>query len=359
MAATTKIWVNNSPPSADDSDLNGFKLENNNLITSSGQSLNVGDRQQTSKGVANYVANSTFYTDSGAADTYVLTAIGSKQSITAYTDGSTFEFVAGNPNTGGASTVNVSALGVKNIKLSDGTDPAVGQIDGRTLLKFDSGNDRAELILTGSVTTTIFTVSGTYNPPASVKSLEFTAIGAGGGGGGVDGQGAGTVALSIAGAGGGSSKKITNSIESSYTITIGAGGSGGAAGTNNGSSGGSTTVVSTGVNLTCTGGAGGDGRLGNSGNSTPAGALGGVGSGGDVNITGSGSSISASVSGAVGTASISGDSILGGSIRSGTGAATIATVPGTGGSGSGAVAVLTNFAGGDGANGIIIIREFF
>ena len=124
---------------------NEVPSEIQNVIEALGITLSSGDLNQLGKAIAGYVANATFYTDSGAADAYVLTTIGSKQSLTAYTDGATFEFIAGNPGTG-AATVNVAGLGVKNIKLSDGTDPAAGDITGRTVLRFDSGNDRCELI---------------------------------------------------------------------------------------------------------------------------------------------------------------------------------------------------------------------
>ena len=116
-----------------------------NVVEDTGQTLSAGDLNQLGKGIANYVANGTFTTDSGAADAYVLTEIGSKQSPTAYTDGMNINFVSGNDNTG-ASTVNAYGLGVKNIKLSGGANPAAGDISGRTELVYDSGNGWFELM---------------------------------------------------------------------------------------------------------------------------------------------------------------------------------------------------------------------
>lgn len=144
MAATTKIWLNNSAPSCEDDDLNGFKNENNNLITGSGQSLDTGDNQQTSKAVANYVANGAFYTDSGAANAYVLAAVGSKQAPTAYTDGMRVAFMTANPNTTAASTVNVATLGVKSIKNRADRDPIANDINTKNLiiLRFDLANNQ-------------------------------------------------------------------------------------------------------------------------------------------------------------------------------------------------------------------------
>lgn len=330
-----------------------------NVIEALGITLSSGDLNQLGKAIAGYVANGTFYSESGIADAYVLTTIGSKQSLTAYTDGATFEFTTTNANTG-ASTVNVAGLGVKNIKLSDGTDPAAGQIDGRTLLKFDSANDRAELIISGSVTTTVVTVSGAYNPPASVKSLKFTAIGGGGGGGGTDGQGVNTAAIGAGGGGGGASIKITNSIEASYTLTIGAGGAGGAAGANNGAPGGNTTVVSTDVNLTSNGGGGGAGMLGTGVSFAVASGLGGTSTGGDLNPAGNDGSTATVVLAESANPGDSGGSILGGGKRGvNDGGGLNGSAPGAGGGGAGSLNTATNRAGGSGADGVIIIEEFF
>ena len=64
-------------------------------------------------------------TDSGAADAYVITLTIAPVS---YQTGAHFRFIPANDNTG-ASTLNVNALGVKNIKKGDGTeDPAAADI---------------------------------------------------------------------------------------------------------------------------------------------------------------------------------------------------------------------------------------
>jgi len=91
-----------------------------NAIISSGQTPSTGDLNQTAKMVANYAAVSTFYTDSGAANAYVLTPIGTFKAPDAYYNGMEIRFRAGNTSTT-TSTVNVNALGVKTIKLEDGT----------------------------------------------------------------------------------------------------------------------------------------------------------------------------------------------------------------------------------------------
>ena len=144
MAATTKTWVNNNLPQCEDDDLNGFKNENNNLIEGSGQTLSTADQQQTHKAVVQYSTDGDFYSDSGVANAYVLSALSSKASPHSLTDGMRVRFIAANANTG-ASTINVAGLGSKNIKLPDGSDPAAGDISSRVSLVFDSANDWFEL----------------------------------------------------------------------------------------------------------------------------------------------------------------------------------------------------------------------
>jgi fructose-specific phosphotransferase system component IIB len=135
MAASTKTWLNNSPPSVEDDDLNGFAAENNNLIVGSGQALTTGDKQQTHKAVSTYAHGGNFYTDGGAADAYVLSVIGAKVAPAAYFVGMTIIFVAGNTNTG-ASTVNAAALGVKSLKNGDGAALLPGHMAAGSTYEF-------------------------------------------------------------------------------------------------------------------------------------------------------------------------------------------------------------------------------
>ncbi len=93
---------------------NEVPSELQNVIEALGQTLTSSDLNQLGKAIAGYVANGTFYTDSGVADAYVLSAIGSKQAPTAYTDGLEVEFIVDNDNTT-SSTVNVAGLGVVDI----------------------------------------------------------------------------------------------------------------------------------------------------------------------------------------------------------------------------------------------------
>jgi len=124
---------------------NQLPAEVQNIITQLGQSLSSGDLNQLGKSIAGYVANGTFYTDSGIADAYVLTKIGTKQTAPSITNGFELNFIAGNSNTG-ASTVTPAGLGVKNIKLAGGGNPVANDISGRVELSFDLANDWFELL---------------------------------------------------------------------------------------------------------------------------------------------------------------------------------------------------------------------
>lgn len=124
------------------SEFNNIPDELENGITTADIALSGSDLEQLAKAMAVYAAGSDFYTDSGAADAYVLTAIGSRKSPPAYFDGMQVRFRATNANTG-ASTVNVATIGVKNIKLPDGsTDPGAGDIDtsGDVIMRYDGTN---------------------------------------------------------------------------------------------------------------------------------------------------------------------------------------------------------------------------
>ena len=329
-----------------------------NVIEATGQTLSSGDLNQLGKGIAEYAASGAFYTDSGAADAYVLTAVGGKQAPAAYADGQTFTFVTANPNTG-ASTANPAGLGVKYIKLADGTDPNAGAVNGRTTLSYDLGNDWLE-VPGGAAAVQVFTANGTYTPAAGVKSIKITSTGGGGGGGGISAGSAGQSAAAGAGAGGGTAILTTDTIDASYTITLGLGGARAAAGNNSGSPGGNTTVTSTSISMTGNGGGGGGGSAPSASYSLGGGSIGGAASGGDLAISGGDSGESARSGEQIFSFSRPGGSFWGPGVRAQTGgAAQNGDNYGTGGQSPSSIGVATAFDGGDGADGIVVIEEFF
>ena len=126
-------------------DWNPLASEIQNVIEALGQTLTNADLNQLGKSIAGYIASGRFYTDSGSANTYVLTQIGSKQALTSYTDGSLYEFIADNANAAGVSIVNAAGLGIKNIVNRDGNSPEAGEISGLVSLRYSAGNDNMEL----------------------------------------------------------------------------------------------------------------------------------------------------------------------------------------------------------------------
>ena len=82
------------------------------------------------------------------------------------------ETVIVNPNTG-ACTVNIAGLGVKDVKTREGLDPVAGSLGGRTMLRFDLGNDWFELIPRVPLTQVRVSDTTTVN---STETLE-TAVG--------------------------------------------------------------------------------------------------------------------------------------------------------------------------------------
>ena len=111
------------------------------------------------------------YQDSGAADAYVLTAIGGFEQPVAYTDGMSVTFKAGNANTG-ASTVNVAGIGVRDVVDSTGSALTGDELaaDAYVSITFDLGNDRFELAL--GVASTVVAASETV---AGISELSTTA----------------------------------------------------------------------------------------------------------------------------------------------------------------------------------------
>lgn len=99
---------------------NEVPSELQNVIEKTGQTLSALDLDQLGKAISSYVAAGDFYVDSGAANAYVLGAVGSRQTPPAYVNGMKIRFIPANSNTG-ASTVNVASLGVKNLRRVDGT----------------------------------------------------------------------------------------------------------------------------------------------------------------------------------------------------------------------------------------------
>lgn len=126
---------------------NSLTSELKSILSSFGITPDVAQTDQIAKAIASYGLTGRYFSESGAADAYVLTAVPNTRAMpSTYLTGMIVEFIAGNANTG-ASTINVSGLGAKNIKRADGTTAlSAGEIvtTGLTKLWYDGTNFRMQ-----------------------------------------------------------------------------------------------------------------------------------------------------------------------------------------------------------------------
>lgn len=113
-------------------EFNSIAAENKTAVTSSGQSLTSGtgddtDTEQLARALTIASQSGMVYTDSGAANAYVLTRVGSFVQPSSYFPGMGVVFKPDNANTGN-STVNISTLGSKKILDNSGAEIAAGVI---------------------------------------------------------------------------------------------------------------------------------------------------------------------------------------------------------------------------------------
>jgi hypothetical protein len=149
--------------------------EIDNAIDSSGLTLTTAQKDQLKISMARYASGANFYTDGGSANAYVLTSIshgGGKSFAPAgagavnYFNGMNVKFRPANNNSG-ASTVNVSSFGSKDIRKSNGTSALTGgELTTATdvILRYDSTNSCFIIQEYAKATTTNQGVSYLNNP---------------------------------------------------------------------------------------------------------------------------------------------------------------------------------------------------
>ncbi len=101
-------------------EFNQVATELENFRTAGGLSADAGVLNQLARSTTSHVLRGNFYTDSGTANAYVLTPVGSFVPPTSYANGQLFRFIATNNNTG-ASTINIASIGVTNLVRRDGS----------------------------------------------------------------------------------------------------------------------------------------------------------------------------------------------------------------------------------------------
>lgn len=211
----------------------------------------------------------------------------------------------------------------------------------------------------------IYDASTTWTKQANLEYVQVTVVGAGGGGGSAE---LGSTDQGQAGNSGaiGYKKILAASLGSTETVTIGSGGAGGAGGTNDGSDGGNSSF---GSHVTANGGSGGYYATSpNRATQKPA----NTSSGGDINYESAylGNTSAATVSAETNTLNLSSSSAywastLPISVRPGAlapstvgGLAIDSYAYGIGGGGADGDGI-SDFDGGDGYKGVVIVEEFY
>lgn len=206
-------------------------------------------------------------------------------------------------------------------------------------------------------TVQVFTADGTWTKPAGLSAVIVEAWGAGGGSG--HQENISNEYLEGGGAGAYSRKRIVAaSLGATETVTVGVGGPAGAATGANGSNGEDTTF---GTHLTAGGGTGGKGSDNTSG--TASGATGGTATGGDVNIPGGNGGPSVIYDADTRQGGHGGQAPFAaftyGAFGSDVVSAAAGKFPGGGASGCGQGSSSGAVAGAAGADGLVIVTEFY
>lgn len=147
------------------------------VISDSGQGPSAVDVEQLTKGIYRLASEASWYTDSGAADAYVLTSAGGVTPLPGNFDGKLIRFIPGNTNTG-ASTVNVNSEGLTPLRDIAGAPLIGGEIIAgqESIATFVSSTGDYRL-LTAAATTSIEVdnaITDSGQTPSAVDLFELS-----------------------------------------------------------------------------------------------------------------------------------------------------------------------------------------
>lgn len=285
----------------------------------------------------------------------------SAPAITAYTAGQQFNFIAAGANATTSVTLNINALGAKNVTKYGTLPLAAGDIASAQMVTVIYDGTQFQIvdpITVGKlINVQVFTSSGTYTPTSGTKKCRATLVGGGASGGGAAATLASQVAVGGGGGGGGYCQAIFAVASlSGQTVTVGAGG---ASASSNGNGGGTSSV---GALITAAGGVGGAVGSATTAPTATVGGSGGTGNtGGTVSGAGGPGQLGIVPLAGNGVGGAGGSSALGGGAvgQAGNAAGNAGAAIGAGGGGA-----INNTASqgakgsGSGAAGIVIIEEF-
>ncbi len=173
MVWNTETFINDAIPTADDVKLNALNAEQESLVTTTGQTPNQTINDQMGKGAAILASGSVDqYTISGGPVAYVATPIAPVTPIspTSLFVGMRVRGIFPSTNAGGAMTMNVNGTGATPVKLINGTDPVI--FDLNALLQVEMFYDGTNFVVTSGVASII---NGGI-PVASDSEMEAAAI---------------------------------------------------------------------------------------------------------------------------------------------------------------------------------------
>jgi len=368
--------------------LNAVMMELSNVVTGAGLTLSKPTYTQVRDAIKRLVQNQVVLTDTGAANAY---AAANSPALVAgtWTNGVTQQVKITNANTGastyapdGLTAIPIYGLGLQPLQSGELIAGGTAILMKQTIAGVNSGNPVCVLLecsggaqqvapatqsnhamqlgqATGRLLNIrVITASGTYTPTAGTNSVVVEVQGGGGGGGGSSATGAGQLAAGSGGNSGSYGKSRLTSGFSGVTVTVGAAGSAGAVG----GAGGTGGTSSFGALISAPGGTGGAASgaitppsLQSTGSNSAAATSGNLFNA----STGEGQpalmlSTGAALSGA-------GANTLFGNGPSGTNLAGVggtATNYGCGGAGALTGPSASGFAGGAGAQGVVVVWEY-